>query len=617
MTSSSFAVRVLPDDRTYEAGAAVDLYLAAAALGILVEQPCGAQGTCGRCRVRVIEGAPSPSDAETALFTPAELEAGWRLGCRLVLRGPAVVEIPAVSRSPAGKSFGADLAPEDLARPVVTLSSTSWRRGGPVSELDAAGLALGVPERSLRASPAALTELARARAGADDVGLAVHDRELVAAWPGPKTARFGLAIDVGTTSLAAAIVSLSDGKVAASAATLNPQVAFGADVISRIGHAIETPAGGAHLMEAVRGGLASLVEQLQHAAGCLADETVVASVAGNPTMMHAWLGVPVGSLGWAPYAAAWSDAMTVKAGMVGLPIHRNANVLVFPLIRSHVGGDAVAAAVACSLDRRRPGESRAPRLLVDLGTNTELLLAYDGRLLATSAAAGPAFEGVSIRNGMRGAPGAIDVVAISRKGEVGVHTIGGLPARGICGSGLIDAVAGLLRAGIVTASGYLRRAEEVSGTAGLADRLAPLGGQQAFTLVNALDAEAGLGPVVVTSRDVREVQLAKGSILAALTLLCRHAGLEPTDLDTLLIAGAFGSCIRKASALRIGLAPPIDPERVQLVGNAAGVGARLALLDREVFDRARALASRAEYVELAAHPAYQATFMDALAFPDR
>ena len=375
--------------------------------------------------------------------------------------------------------------------------------------------------------------------------------------------------------------------------------------------------GGAHLAAAVRSGLAALVEELAADARCSAGDIVIASVAGNSTMTHAWLGVPVGSLGRAPYATLWTDALTVKADAVGLPIHPNANVLVFPLVRSHVGGDAVAAAIACDLDRSLGGEGGPSRLLIDLGTNTELLLAHDGRLVVTSAAAGPAFEGVSIRHGMRGAAGAIDVVSISADGHVTAHAIGGVPPRGICGSGLIDAVAELLSAGVVTSSGYMRRAEEIAGCPLLAARLAQVDGQQAFALAAGGAADGGSWPVLITARDVREVQLAKGSIVAAATLLCRHVGLDPSAIDEVLVAGAFGNYIRKASAIRIGLLPPVDAEGVDLVGNAAGVGARLALLDHEVMARGRELAARAEYVDLAVHPGYQAAFIAALAFPGR
>lgn len=615
MSIEPFAVRFLPEDRVYTTTRPVELYLAAAAVGILVEQPCGSQGTCGRCRVRVTEGAPPPTVADRERFAVEDWAAGWRLGCQLVFEGPATVEIPAVTRSLAGKSFGADLAPDALARPRLLSHSRLppvGGEGGASSALDALAVAVDLPSRSLRASPGALAELAVAVAGAHPLAVAIHDRELVCARPGGELDPLGLAIDVGTTSLAAALVRLADGSVQVSASCLNPQVAFGADVISRIKHATDKPEGTAQLSTAVRDGIAALVAGLTDAAGRDVHDILLAAVAGNPTMMHAWLGVPLGSLGRAPYLGLWADAIIVKAGAAQLPAHPNADVLVFPLIRSHVGGDAVAAAIACDLDR-----GRASRLLIDLGTNTEVLVAHDGRIAATSAAAGPAFEGVSIRHGMRGAPGAIDVVSISASGRVTTSTIGGCRAKGICGSGLIDAVAELLRAGVISSSGYLRKAEEVSDGGPLAERLGPIDGQQAFTLVPGPDTEGGSEAVTVTARDVREVQLVKGSIVAAVTLACRHLGLDPADLEEVLVAGAFGNYLRKSSVLRIGLVPAIDPERVRFVGNAAGVGARLALLDREVLERGRALAARAEYLDLATHDDYEAIFMAALAFPER
>ncbi len=552
MATDGFTIRLLPDDRRYDAGAAVELYLAAAAAGILLDQPCGGRGTCGRCRVRVVEGAPPPSDAERAVLSAADLALGWRLGCQLVLASAATVEIPALARSLSGKSFGGDLPAGWLRRPVVAPGSPGGRP------------------------------------------------------------RFGLAVDIGTTSLAAALVSLDDGAVAASASTLNPQVAFGADVISRIRHTLDFADGLGRLRDAVRAGLAGLVADLMAASGCEPRDVVLAAVAGNPTMTQAWRGVSVAGLGRAPFEAAWSGPLTLAAAETGLAIAPAAPVLVFPPVRSHVGGDAVAASIACDLDRPPGAGGTGPRLLVDLGTNTELLLVHEGRVVATSAAAGPAFEGVSVRHGMRGGPGAIDIVSLASDGRVTTHTIGDLPPRGICGSGLVDVVAELLRAGVVDPSGRMKRADEMGGSP-LAARIEPCEGQQAFTL----DAGSGLGgaAVRIMARDVREVQLAKGAIVAAATLLCRHVGLAPADLAEVLVAGAFGNVLRKSSALGIGLLPPVDAERVRLVGNAAGVGARLALVDRDVFARAAAFAARAEYVDLASHPGYQDAFIAALAFP--
>ena len=542
LVTFEFVVRFLPEDRVYRSAGPVDLYLAAAGAGILVEQPCGAQGTCGRCRVKVHSGDVPPGEADREQLTALELAAGWRLGCQMTLAGDTVVEVPALTRSLAGKSFGPDFIP-------------------------------GLPG------------------------------ERVVDVPG-----FGLAVDIGTTSLACALICLDDGRVAASASSLNPQVALGADVIARIKHASEHEDGLARLSRLVREGLASLVRELMEGAGCGPGDVVTAAVAGNPTMLQAWAGVPITRLGAAPYEAAWSAEQNWGAADVELPIDAGARVYVFPMIRSHVGGDAVAAAVATAFDR-----GQAPRLLVDLGTNCEVLVASGDRVVSTSAAAGPAFEGVSIRCGMRAAPGAVDVVSFEPLGEVRLHTIADRPATGLCGSALMDLAAEMLRVGLLAPSGYLRKPHELAaGAAPFGARLREVEGQAAF-LVSA-EHEGAARDVVLTARDIRELQLAKGSTLAAITLACRELGLDPGDLEEVLVAGAFGNFLRTASLVRIHLVPQVDPERIRFVGNAAGVGARLAVLDRGVRARASAFAARARYLELATHPDYQDAFMRSLSF---
>ena len=612
MPDASFDVVFVPDGRRFTAAGPVAFYLAAAGAGILVEQPCGSQGICGDCRVRVVQGDARPSSSDLDHFTTAELRAGWRLACQLMLSGPSTIEVPVISRSLAGKSFGEALPREALERPVVDLVAASSRIRTEISHaaLDRLALATGRVSGRLRASPRALAELARA-AAASHVFAAFEGDELLSARPGARQALYGLAVDIGTTSLAAGLVALDTGAVMASGSHLNPQVAFGADIIARIQHVLEDGEGAVRLAAAVRGGLTALVEELLPAAGLSADAVVTAAIAGNPTMLHAWAAVPIGSLGIAPYLGVWTRELSCRAADVGLPIHPNASVWVFPQVASHVGGDAVAAAVACEMDRR-PGR----RLLVDLGTNSEVIVASDGRLVATSAAAGPAFEGVSIRHGMRAAAGAVDVVTFGDDGRVSTNVIGGGPATGICGSGLIDLVAEMLRAGLVSPSGYLRKQGEVATDvpAALRERIVEVDGQQAFALVAPGACGAATG-IHLTARDIREVQLAKGSIMTAATLACRHLGFDVLALDEVLVAGAFGNYVRKSSARRIGLVPGIDPERIHLVGNAAGVGARLALLDRDVRLRARSLAEHAESIELATCPDYQPTFMDLLSFP--
>ena len=541
VTRSRISIRFLPDDRRWDGDAPVPLALAAASAGILLEQPCAGDGTCGECRVRVHAGDAPETDADRALLSATERAEGWRLGCQLVCHGNLLVEVPSLARAAAGKSFGEDLASDALCRPVLDVSA--WQR--------------------LTSRPS------------------------------------GLAVDIGTTSLAVAVVDLRDGSVRASAAVLNPQSAFGRDVIARIKFAGERDGGARRLTAAIREAIRGVGEALMTEAGVEPGDVLAAAVAGNPTMMHLWAGLDPAGLGVAPYAGQWPKRFSMAPRDLDLPIHPDAGVFAFPVVGSHVGGDLAAAAVACGFDL---ADQR--RLLIDLGTNSEVVVTDGRRVVAASGAAGPAFEGVSIRDGMRAAPGAIDGVVVDDEGRLVVTTIGNAPAVGICGSGLIDLLAELRRVGVVDASGYLRRATELPAQAApLAARIEEVDGQRAFRLTER---------VVFTARDIREVQLAKGSIRAGIALCCRHLGFEPEALTRIDLAGAFGNFIRKRSARGIGLVPEVDPQRIHFVGNAAGVGARLALLDRGVRERAAALAARAHHLDLASCEDYQNVFMDSL-----
>ncbi len=548
--ANAFEIRFAPDGGRFTASGPTPLFLAAAACGIVLEQPCGALGTCGACRVRVAAGVAVPGSLDRELLSEEDLRNGWRLACRLVVDGPVTIEVPPSARSLAGKSFGGDIAFDSGRVPVAGAQA---------------------------AAPPAL----------------------------------GLAVDIGSTSLAAALVNLEDGRVVVADSMLNPQVAFGGDVISRIHFSVTEPDGLTRLTAAVRDGLRDLVDGLLAESSRGREGVVLAACAGNPTMVQTWAGVPVAPLGTAPYLAAWSSERQFRARDVSLPIALDAPVYVFPMVRSHVGSDAVAAAVACDMDSRG-GET----LLIDLGTNTEVMISAGGRFVATSAAAGPAFEGATIADGMRAAPGAIDAVSVAPDGRLVCSTIGNSPARGLCGSGLIDAVAELLRAGAISRTGHLRQPATEDGalSADLTARMTSRDGQNALVLVRATETGTGRD-VVLTAKDVRQLQLVKASILAAITMLCRYVGTAPAELDAILIAGAFGNFVRKASALTIGLVPAVDPERVRFVGNAAGVGALLAACDQRARDRARALAARADYFELASDPAYHGLFLDLLAFP--
>ncbi|MCL4814587.1 MAG: DUF4445 domain-containing protein [Vicinamibacteraceae bacterium] len=535
----AYSIRFLPDDRIARLTEPTELFLAALACEIWIEQPCGQKTICGKCRVRIVEGEVPPTDADRRVLGEADIADGWRLGCQVKLEAPATIEIPRIARNVAAKSFG----DEHLVAP----------------------------------------------------GFAPR-------WP-DATGFFGVAADIGSTTVAAALVELATGRVRASVSTLNPQVRFGADVISRIHFAQEHQEGSRALHDAVLHALHVSLAELCRAADVSPDAIVEVLCAGNATMTHATVGEDVTSLGEAPFEGHFVESRMVATRETALALGADAPLRTLPMIRSHVGGDTVAAVLAENLDR-----ASGWTLLVDLGTNSEVVLAGPGRLLACSTAAGPAFEGANIYQGMRAAPGAIDAVQILGDGRIAVHTIGQQPAEGLCGSGLVDACAEFVRTGIIAPSGYMRAPTECPDLLdALYLRMLTLDdGQRAVGLVRG---------VVLTAQDVRQLQLVKGSIRAGMTVLMQHAGITPDDLDEVLIAGAFGNFLRKTSALAIGLVPAVDPERVRFVGNAAGAGARLALVDRAAWERAERVSQTAEYVELAGHPDYEQAFCDAIPFP--
>ncbi len=601
-----FSIRFIPEDRTYVAEQPIDLMLAAAACDIWVEQPCGSKTICGKCRVRICQGDAPASAADQRLLTAGEIREGWRLACQLTIAGPATVEIPAVTRSVAAKPFGDATLFADGLRPNFIkrfLPLQPPDEENQYAEFDLMARALGTP-RLLADMSLVHAAAQRLRASDYRVTAVVAGDELLDMEPGDTAARaYGVAIDIGSTTLAAALIDLHSGDVLHAASRLNPQVKHGADIIARIHYAQEHAGGGDQLHRELIAALRQMIEELAVQAEIEPHEIYGVVCAGNATMTHSAAGADITPLGQAPYVGLWTREWTVKAHELGLPVNKRASVHFAPMIRSHVGGDTVAAAIAAGVDR-----ADAWQLMIDLGTNSEVVVGNRRRMVATSTAAGPAFEGANIHHGMRAAPGAIDQVRISPDGRVVVKTVANEPPHGICGTGLVDAAAELLRMGVIAPSGYMRKGPELSGIpAPLRERCVLLpDGQAAVRLAN---------DVVLTAQDVRQLQLIKGSIYAGVEILLAHLGITIDDLEGVNIAGAFGNFLRKESAQAIGLAPAVDPEKVQFIGNAAGVGARMMLVDASARERANRISVTCEYVELAGHPDYQDAFCAAIPFP--
>jgi uncharacterized 2Fe-2S/4Fe-4S cluster protein (DUF4445 family) len=395
----------------------------------------------------------------------------------------------------------------------------------------------------------------------------------------------GLALDVGTTSMVGALLDLRTGEELAAESRPNPQAIHGADLMSRLSYATAGAAQAAELQTLVVTAARQMLERLCSKAGVKPVQVTAATLAGNTAMHHLFLGLDVADLAVAPYSPTVLDGYLGR--VEGLP-----PLYALPNIAGFVGADAVAAGLAASIDQ---GEQTV--LLVDIGTNGEMLLRHGGKLWACSAPAGPAFEGGEISQGMRANPGAIEGVAYDGT-DLTVQVIKGAPPKGICGSGLLDAIAALLEAGLLDWMG----------------RLIPAG--PAAHRIAARGAAVELAPgVALTQMDVRALQLAKGAIRSGIDLLLRVAGIGPQDLDAILLAGAFGNYLRRESAVAIGLLPPVPVDRVRPIGNAAAAGAKRALLSRSARARAEQLARSAIHIDLATHPDFEEIFLDALNFP--
>ncbi len=580
---------------------------AAQASGVELVAVCGGQGTCGTCRVRHVDGMLSdPTPIEEDLFTDPEIRSGLRLACQAAVLSDVRIEIPPDSLSTTqrlqveGQSDGVALDPPVFGIDVVLAQPALDDLRADGTRLADAVQAAGV--RDVRLSLSALQEGSHVlRAQQWSARLAVHrasaPNEIVAVLP-IEARLLGLAVDVGTTKVAGYLVDLATGQTVARAGAMNPQIAYGEDVVSRITHANTSAAAAGVLHERIVDTVNKLVEELCAQIGADRASIVDAVVVGNTAMHHLFVGLPVRPLGEAPYIATVTAALDIHASDVGLQLAAGATLYLPPNIAGYVGADHVSALLASDI-----GKGVRTKLLLDIGTNTEITLAHDGRLWSCSTASGPAFEGAHIRDGMRAVPGAIERVRFQNGGFL-VHTIGGLPPVGICGSGILDAVAEGLNAGIIDARGALSKSHPLvhRGAAGFFCLLVPA-------------ARTGHDrDLILTRSDVNEIQLAKGAIRAGTELLLDAAHIRSEALQDVIVAGAFGTYLDLDSAMRVGMLPALPRERFRQVGNAAGQGAQHLLLSRERRATARDLARTVHYVELTAHAQFVDAFVRALSF---
>jgi len=595
-------VTYLPFDRTTRVPPGTTVFSAAHWIGLPIDSTCGGRGTCGKCKVRVIRGLADPETADHRQLRPQEITDGWRLSCQARIYEDMTCEVPQLLRVPKAATMGLGrlvILDPNVRKVYLELEEPSLHD----QRSDVARLreALTVEGHDMVAGVAVLRTLPQVfRAAGFKVTAVLAGEHLVAVEPGDTTGEcYGVAFDVGTTTLVGTLMNLRTGMAASVLSTLNGQAPFGADVISRISHGMNGPEAIQELQQAVVGTMNSVLGDLYQETGVRPEQTYEAVVVGNVTMLHLLLGVDPSPLSMSPFTPAFMNELVIEAREVGLGIHPHGYVQTLPALGAYVGADIVAGVLATGVVR----EDRL-RVFVDVGTNGEIVLGSAQRALATAAPAGPAFEGSQIKCGMRATIGAIEGVQLSER--VDLQVIGGdVPAEGICGSGLVDAVAQLLLVGLLDHSGRMRSRADVPDHP-LADHLIDVDGVRAFLLADG---------VYLTQRDVRELQFAKGSIATGIKILMDILGVRHEDLDQVLLGGSFGSYLNPESAKIIGLVPPVDVDRIIAVGNSAGEGAKIALLSYRERQVAFELPSRIEYVELSGRSDFNDSFISVLAFP--
>ncbi|MBU4193448.1 MAG: DUF4445 domain-containing protein [Actinobacteria bacterium] len=535
----SFEVRFDPPGRSAVVRAGATVMDAAVLCGVWIDAPCGGGGNCGKCRVRAGGNLAPPTGAELEVIGAGELGEGFRLACQAVVLGPVEVE---------------------------PLAAPSW---------------------------------AGAKSGLGGEGAMAVDLPGVLE-TGPSGRPLGAAIDVGTTTLCASVLDLTDGSRLGIASSENPQARFGADVMSRIERCSRDPGARDRMHRGVISSINGLLEEVTGSAGRLPGDLVRLVMVGNTTMVHLALGEDPSPLGTSPFETPIRGPIDVDPSDVGLEAAPSARLLVPRVLSGFLGADIVACMLALGIS-----DSLETRMVVDLGTNGEIALGNRERLIACSTAAGPAFEGAMISSGMRAAPGAIE--AFSRDGRLTPRVLGGGRPSGICGSGLLDCVAALLDAGLLLPSGRLLPPGEAQRIA--PGRITGDAGQREFHLA------PGTG-LSLDQEDIRQVQLAKGAIRAGVDILFSSMGSDYGQVSRVYLAGVFGSFLKPSSAVAVGLLPHALERRIEFAGNAALLGAEMMLASERQWSRALKISREVEVAELSGDPLFEKAFIESLSFPD-
>ena len=584
------------DDRAVKEArvpAGTTLFDAASWNGVAIDSTCGGHGTCKKCKVRVVSGSAELSPVDPRAFSPDELRNGWRLACRAAAHEDMTIEVPPLQTRP--KAALAGVGRHVILRPAVQKRYVELDE--PTLEdqrSDLERLLDAMDDVEPRVPLEVVRRLGHTLREADwKVTAVLADDLLIGVEPGDTSGgRHAIAFDLGTTTVVATLLDLETGQPRAVRSILNTQQPFGADVISRISATMLDEDALERLQAHAHETLRTLTDEVCGEAGVDPAEVYEVVVTGNVTMIQLALGIDPEPLSMAPFTIAARRLPEARASDFGLAVHERAPAVLFPALGAYVGPDIVAGILATglTLDRR-------VRLFIDVGTNSEIVLGSSAQALACAAPAGPAFEAAQIRCGMRAAEGAIEGVKIVEE-DVQLTVIGDVEPQGLCGSGLVDAVAELVGAGILDHSGRF--------VADSSDRLDKVGEETVFHLADG---------VYLSQRDVRELQFAKASIATGWQILCRELGVEPSEIAQVLLGGSFGTYLTPASAVKIGLVPKLPLPRIVAAGNVAGEGAKIVALSVTERAAANAVLDEVEYVELSGREDFNDLFIDQLAFP--
>jgi uncharacterized 2Fe-2S/4Fe-4S cluster protein (DUF4445 family) len=616
----AFTVVTGPDspvtNRSVRVPPGVTVFDSASWNGIAIDSTCGGHGTCHKCKVKVSGDAVPITRHDVRTFSSEQIDEGWRLACLVQATRDLQVEVPPLTTRPKAATVG--VGRQVILRPALQKRYVELEEATLQDQrTDLVRLTDAITDLELTADLHVLRRLSTVLREADfKVTAVIVDEDLIDVEPGDTTAsRYAIAFDLGTTTVVATLLDVGTGTPLGVASMLNKQQPFGGDVISRISATMLDKDTLGRLQQAAGATLAELAGDVCREGGIDPATVYEVAIAGNATMTALALGIDPEPLGVAPFVMSTAQPPAVLASDIGLTLHPRARAVFFPALGAYVGGDIVAGMLATGMDR-----DKRTRLFIDVGTNCEIVLSDGDTILSTAAPAGPAFEGGAIRCGMRAADGAIEVIKLDPAAEdtgaaVTLGVIGDVEPRGLCGSGLVDAVAELVKVKLLDSSGrFVPEQDAFEIAPALADRFTKVGEERVFLLHRPTPETVPAECVYLSQRDVRELQFAKAAISTGWTLLLEQLGLEHLDIQQVLLAGSFGSYLSPASAVRIGLVPQLPVLRIVAAGNVAGEGAKMALLSLRERAGATALLEEVAYVELSDRPDFNDKFVEQLSF---